>query len=286
MTFFEEHLLRPRISRIVAGITVLLAMLFEEYGGALFPLHGDHKTFSLQRIRPTFYLIIANHILIPFPSRIYSCLATIFIIIIEMTLTFIQRVDMSCKSQCIYKFAIADLFFYSFSAIFGFYMTILLEIAIRRAFMNHRSCVESTFKLEYEQEQQEQLLNSCIPRHLIDDVRNDIREMISQIARHETIPQRPFNKLYVQKYKNVSILYADIVNSMILTASLSPNDLVETLNELFGRFDECAERNNCLRIKLLGDCYYCVSGLPDYDENHAINCVSMGLDMIQIIRYF
>ncbi|CAG2163636.1 unnamed protein product [Oppiella nova] len=284
ITCFEEILLRPRISRTVAGITVLLAMLFEEYGSTLFPLQANHQSLPLQQIRPTFYILVANHILVPFCSRIYSCLATIIIIAIELTLTFRQRVDMECKSQCILKFTIADLFFYSFSAGFGFYMSFLLEVAIRKAFINHRSCIESTFKLELEQEQQEQLLNSCFPRHLIDDVRNDIRTTISQIARQESIPMRPFNKLYVKKYKNVSILYADIVNSMILTASLSANDLVETLNELFGRFDESAERNHCLRIKLLGDCYYCVSGLPDYDENHAINCVRMGLEMIKIIR--
>ena len=163
-------------------------------------------------------------------------------------------------------------------------MNILLEIANRHSFMNHRSCVESTFKLDYEQDQQEQLLNTIIPRHLTDTVKIDIRTMISKIAMHEKITPKPFNKLYVEKYKNVSILFADIVNSMVLTASLSPNDLVETLNELFGRFDECAEKNNCLRIKLLGDCYYCVSGLPNYDENHAINCVRMGLDIINIFR--
>ena len=43
--------------------------------------------------------------------------------------------------------------------------------------------------------------------------------------------------------------------------------------------------NNCLRIKLLGDCYYCVSGLPNYDQNHAINCVNMGFDIINTIKY-
>ena len=285
ITCCEELLLRPRISRTVAGVTVLFAMLFEEYGSALFPMSADRQTFALHRIRPTFYIIVANHILIPFSSRLYSCLSTILIISVELCLTFRQRLDMSCNSDSIIRFTFADLIFYVFSAIFGFYMTFLLEIAIRRAFLNHRSCVESTFKLELEQEQQEQLLNSCFPRHLIEDVRNDIRSTISKIARQEPIPLRPFNKFYVKKYKNVSILYADIVNSMVLTASLSPNDLVETLNELFGRFDDSAERNHCLRIKLLGDCYYCVSGLPDHDENHAINCVRMGLNMIKIIRF-
>lgn len=31
----------------------------------------------------------------------------------------------------------------------------------------------------------------------------------------------------------------------------------------FSRFDRLAAEHHCLRIKLLGDCYYCVSGLPE-----------------------
>lgn len=39
-----------------------------------------------------------------------------------------------------------------------------------------------------------------------------------------------------------------------------------------------------LRIKFLGDCYYCVSGLPIKDKRHAKNCVDLGLKMIKDIR--
>nr|CAI5861882.1 unnamed protein product [Callosobruchus analis] len=40
-----------------------------------------------------------------------------------------------------------------------------------------------------------------------------------------------------------------------------------------------------MRIKILGDCYYCVSGLPVSRPNHAYNCVNMGLQMIEAISY-
>ncbi|KAF7992438.1 hypothetical protein HCN44_001763 [Aphidius gifuensis] len=43
--------------------------------------------------------------------------------------------------------------------------------------------------------------------------------------------------------------------------------------------------NQCMRIKILGDCYYCVSGLPVSRPNHAYNCVNMGLQMIDTIRF-
>ncbi|KAG0413826.1 hypothetical protein HPB47_009038 [Ixodes persulcatus] len=39
-----------------------------------------------------------------------------------------------------------------------------------------------------------------------------------------------------------------------------------------------------MRIKILGDCYYCVSGLPVSRPSHAYNCVRMGLQMIEAIR--
>ena len=37
------------------------------------------------------------------------------------------------------------------------------------------------------------------------------------------------------------------------------------------------------RIKILGDCYYCVSGLPEARADHAQCCIEMGLDMIEAI---
>lgn len=39
-----------------------------------------------------------------------------------------------------------------------------------------------------------------------------------------------------------------------------------------------------MRIKILGDCYYCVSGLPESLPHHARNCVKMGLDMCEAIK--
>ena len=40
-----------------------------------------------------------------------------------------------------------------------------------------------------------------------------------------------------------------------------------------------------MRIKILGDCYYCIAGLYDKSKDHAQHCVEMGLQMINIIKY-
>lgn len=46
----------------------------------------------------------------------------------------------------------------------------------------------------------------------------------------------------------------------------------------------CHQEHGCLRIKILGDCYYCVSGVPEPQRGHARSCVDMGLSMINTIR--
>ncbi|XP_035429274.2 adenylyl cyclase 78C [Spodoptera frugiperda] len=92
--------------------------------------------------------------------------------------------------------------------------------------------------------------------------------------------------LDIVTYKSleVSLMFADIKGFTELSSKCSAQELVELLNDLFARFDKLASENHCLRIKLLGDCYFCVSGLLDQREDHAHCCVNMGLHMIRVIR--
>lgn len=87
----------------------------------------------------------------------------------------------------------------------------------------------------------------------------------------------------MELHNNVSVLTADIVNYTSMTKNLEVKDLVETLHELFVKFDQASEDNDVLRIKFLGDCYCCVSGVPKETQYHARNCVELGLRMIKII---
>ena len=81
----------------------------------------------------------------------------------------------------------------------------------------------------------------------------------------------------VQLQEDVTILFADIVGFTRLSSGLSAAKLVNLLNDLFGRFDYLCDQMACEKVATLGDCYYCVSGCPEPDPNHAFNCVKMGL---------
>ncbi|XP_032520259.2 adenylate cyclase type 2 isoform X2 [Danaus plexippus] len=166
----------------------------------------------------------------------------------------------------------------------GLYYRALTERAHRNTFAGTRTCLEQRVKLECEREQQESLLLSVIPAYIAAEVKRSIMLKMAESCA-DTSKQTRFHEMHVQRHNNVSILYADIVNFTPLSERLSASDLVKTLNELFGRFDQIAQENQCMRIKILGDCYYCVSGLPVSRPNHAYNCVNMGLQMIDAIRF-
>ncbi|XP_058055600.1 adenylate cyclase type 6 [Anopheles bellator] len=148
------------------------------------------------------------------------------------------------------------------------------EKSQRKAFMETRQCVEARLKIQRENQKQEQLLLSVLPRHVAMEMKNDIAGQPREAQ---------FHKIYIQRHENVSILFADICGFTSLSDQCTAEELVRLLNELFARFDRLAQEHHCLRIKLLGDCYYCVSGLPEARPDHAMCAVEMGLDMIDAI---
>ena len=87
----------------------------------------------------------------------------------------------------------------------------------------------------------------------------------------------------IQNFAHYSILFADICGFTSLSAQCTAEELIRLLNELFARFDRLAAEHFCLRIKLLGDCYYCVCGIPEPRLDHAHCCVELGIDMIEAI---
>ncbi|XP_022534982.2 adenylate cyclase type 8 isoform X2 [Astyanax mexicanus] len=161
----------------------------------------------------------------------------------------------------------------------GVFISYLADRAQRQAFLETRRCIEARLRLETENQRQERLVLSVLPRFVVLEMINDMSTVEDENLQHQ------FHRIYIHRYENVSILFADVKGFTNLSTTLSAQELVRMLNELFARFDRLAHEHHCLRIKILGDCYYCVSGLPEPRPDHAHCCVEMGLSMIKTIRY-
>uniref|UniRef100_A0A7N6FGN2 adenylate cyclase n=1 Tax=Anabas testudineus TaxID=64144 RepID=A0A7N6FGN2_ANATE len=172
------------------------------------------------------------------------------------------------------KFISANMLIFLCTNMIGICTHYPAEVSQRQAFQETRGYIQARLHLQRENQQQERLLLSVLPRHVAMEMKADIN------AKKEDMM---FHKIYIQKHDNVSILFADIEGFTSLASQCTAQELVMTLNELFARFDKLASENHCLRIKILGDCYYCVSGLPEPRADHAHCCVEMGVDMIEAI---
>lgn len=127
----------------------------------------------------------------------------------------------------------------------------------------------------------EKTIHSLIPNHIANTLMTE--EVQSLINSEGGGSQLPF-PLY--QLENVSILFADIVGFTSLSATMPAASMVAILNDIFSKFDHLAEVHSCEKISTLGDCYFCVSGCPQPDPNHASNIVDMGLDIVAELKRY
>jgi len=80
------------------------------------------------------------------------------------------------------------------------------------------------------------------------------------------------------RYDEVGVLFADIVDFTPLSEQLSADSLVEGLNGLFSIFDELAVKHGVEKVKTIGDSYMAISGAPEGTANMPA-LASLALDM-------
>ncbi|XP_043990299.1 adenylate cyclase type 1-like isoform X1 [Gambusia affinis] len=202
-----------------------------------------------------------------------TLLAVVFGVMVSISHLIVTATSVTVKTQKLWRTLVANTVLFTSVNLSGLFVRILTERAQRKAFLQARNCIEERLRMDDENEKQERLLMSLLPRNVAMEMKEDFLKP----------PERIFHKIYIQRHDNVSILFADIVGFTSLASQCTAQELVKLLNELFGKFDELATENHCRRIKILGDCYYCVSGLTQPKTDHAHCCVEMGLDMIDTI---
>ncbi|XP_066569347.1 adenylate cyclase type 8 [Amia ocellicauda] len=250
-----------------AGLASWLSQTVQVLGGLVCGLEKDESWYVL-------FSLFATYTLLPLPFLWSLCTGSL-----TSTLHLLADIFRNFEEAALLRKVLAKGLLYGSMNVAGLFIHYLSDRTQRQAFLETRRCIEGRVKLERENQRQERLVLSILPRFVA-------LEMIADMSsiEDEQLPQQ-FHKIYIHQYKDVSILFADIKGFTSLSLRLSAQELVCTLNELFGRFDCLSEEHHCMRIKTLGDCYYCVSGLPEPQSAHARCCVEMGLAMIKTIRH-
>jgi class 3 adenylate cyclase len=155
--------------------------------------------------------------------------------------------------------ALAALYLLSFgalAAVAGY----RLEASRRLLFLRER-------QLDRERDRSETLLLNILPRAIVDRLK-----------------RRRDGGHLAEALDDVSVLFADAVRFTEQAAKVSAQELVESLDELFRRFDGLADRQGLEKIKTVGDAYMAVAGAPVPMRDHAAAAAEMALAILDEVR--
>jgi len=124
---------------------------------------------------------------------------------------------------------------------------------------------ERTAELESEKEKTEQLLLNTLPVKVVKDLKEN-------------------GKTAPESFENVTVYFSDIVGFTNISTQLEPVVLIGELNEIFTAFDDIMVRNQCERIKTIGDAYLAVCGMPERKEKHAEFMARAALEIRQYLE--
>jgi class 3 adenylate cyclase len=91
-------------------------------------------------------------------------------------------------------------------------------------------------------------------------------------------------KARAKSFESVSVLFTDFKNFTQASESMSPEALVQEINECYSAFDDIVARHKLEKIKTIGDAYMCAGGLPVANTSNAADCVRAALEMQHFMK--
>ena len=88
------------------------------------------------------------------------------------------------------------------------------------------------------------------------------------------------NTVEPKLYENVTLFFSDIEGFTNICGQVSPWEVVDMLNQLYGIMDYLCEHFGLYKVETIGDAYMCCSGLPEPDECHAENVANFALNSV------
>lgn len=129
-----------------------------------------------------------------------------------------------------------------------------------------REIVRAEAAMELEYERSEALLANILPASVAERLKDPARNIIAD------------------KYEDASVLFADIAGFTERASTIPPDQLILFLDKLYGDFDALVDKHGLEKIKVSGDSYMVVSGVPQPRADHVEALAAFALDMVEVAR--
>ena len=127
-----------------------------------------------------------------------------------------------------------------------------------------REIVRAEAAMELEYERSEALLANILPSSVAERLKD------------------PAHNVIADKYEDASVLFADIAGFTERASEMAPDQLIRFLDRLYGDFDALVDKHGLEKIKVSGDSYMVVSGVPQPRADHVEALAALALDMATV----
>ncbi len=149
----------------------------------------------------------------------------------------------------------------------GFVITTISAcvIAVATVWYALREMRRAQEAMEIEYDRSEALLANILPASIAERLKDPARNIITD------------------KYDDASVLFADIAGFTERASDVAPDKLIRFLDRLYSTFDGLVDKHGLEKIKVSGDSYMVVSGVPQPRTDHVVAIADLALDMAEAV---
>ena len=127
--------------------------------------------------------------------------------------------------------------------------------------------------------------NKIKTNKLLDQRKAEIESLLLNILPYEVaVELQNTGQATPRFYDNASVLFTDFVSFSKIAESLSPQQVVEELNEFFIAMDNIIDKYQLEKIKTIGDSYMCAGGIPTVNQTHPVAIIKAGLEILDYLK--
>lgn len=120
---------------------------------------------------------------------------------------------------------------------------------------------------------------------IIEKEREKSDKLLLNILPEETAQElKDQGKVKAKRFEEVTVLFTDFVGFTSYSQNLEPEELVDSVDHYFSKFDEIVESHGLEKIKTIGDAYMCAGGLPEPDEQHVFKIIEVAKEFINFLE--
>tara|TARA_R110000868_G_scaffold216416_3_gene466550 strand:- start:12876 stop:14846 length:1971 start_codon:yes stop_codon:yes gene_type:complete len=120
---------------------------------------------------------------------------------------------------------------------------------------------------------------------IIEEAKNRSDKLLHNILPEETALELKQNgKVQAKKFESVTVLFTDFMGFTHFAKDLSPEELVNSVDYYFSKFDKIMEKYGLEKIKTIGDAYMCAGGLPFPTNDHPFKMILAAFEIAQFIE--